>query len=72
MTLVRTTIKTATKVFVSVDLFGYGSDITNFSVAKTTLQILPENFPSFHGTQEEWDEIMNSTVEIKTENIGHT
>lgn len=72
MTLVKITLKTPTKVYVSTELAGHGSTNSNFDVSKTSLQVLPENFPGFKGTSEEWDVIMESTIEIRKELIGHT
>jgi len=71
MTLVKVTVKTSNRIYVSVDIPGYGFNNTNFNVAKVTLQLLPDNFPSFNGTVEEWDDIKRHAIQIKFENIGH-
>lgn len=70
MTLVKITVETATKKYVSVDLSGHGSDDTNFSVSATSNQILPENFPAFHGTDVEWTNILDNSTKITKTNLG--
>ena len=70
MTIVKATIKSGNKTYVSIELPGYGANNSNFNVAKTALQLLPENFPAFKGTQEEWETMMDNTTEIRIENLG--
>ena len=70
MTLVKATIKTQDKIYVSVSISGHGKNDLIYDVAKTTSQLVPENFPSFNGTPEEFKVILNTAQSIKLENLG--
>lgn len=72
MTLVKVTIKSNNKVYASINLLGHGSNEMNFDVARTSQQLLPENFPAFNGTDEEWAEVLANSTEVKKEKIGNT
>ena len=70
MTLVKATIKSDNRVYVSIDIPGHGSDDTNFNSAKTVAQVKQENFPAFTGTTEEWEVLVSNSTEIRFERIG--
>ena len=71
MTKTKVTIDTGTKKYVSVDVPGHGHTDEDYMPAKVLKQLQKENFSSFHGTDEEWQTILDNSEEIKIENIGH-
>ena len=71
MTKTKITIDTGTKKYISVDTPGHGSSDEDYSVPKVFAQLDFSNFPSFHGTAEEWQDILDNSEEVKIENIGH-
>ena len=71
MTKTKVTIKAAdNKVYVSVEIAGYGKDDTNYSVAKVFGQLAAANFPSFNGTETEWTNILKTAQSTVVENLG--
>ena len=71
MTIVKTTIKSAGgQTYVSTNIPGKGKTDNDYNLGEVTNQLVSSNFPSFHGTEEEWVEIVENAQEVKIENLG--
>jgi hypothetical protein len=70
VSLVRITITTSTRNYISVSVPGNGRTDNDYDVGSVFNQLQSTNFPSFTGTEAEWQVILNTSEEVKIENLG--
>ena len=67
---VKATVKHDQRIYVSISLDGKGNSPENYNVVKTIEQFTFDNFPSFSGTEEEWEVIKKTATLIEITNLG--
>ena len=70
VSIVRVTIKTSTRNYVSVDVQGNGKTDFDYDVASVFSQLQSANFPSFNGTEVEWQAILANSEEVEVVNLS--